>query len=150
MITNYKSGQDLKDSLPLAWSALMKYLDCSPEEEKSYLENIDELVNTLREIGENEESMDYSYIHNTYSSEVIEGFQFVVTGSEYRKDHSICEEEMDLDVTVIDVKAEKEEKKNKKSKQEILNLENWTKFVSESTTEQLLEKLKKIKFPREK
>jgi len=147
MRKTYKSGKELLENRPEVWKILMEYLYASTDEEEEYLDEITSLVEVIREAHVNsKETVDSCYITETYITEEIDGFVFEVVGSSYRKDQSVCDEELEESFTVIDVKAEKKAKKEKKANQEIENISNWKKFIEDSSIEELLQKLKKVKF----
>jgi hypothetical protein len=113
------------------------------------MEDIDDLIEYIRESGSSEESVDYDYIHNTYTSSTGDDkFTFEVHGSSYRKDQCICDEEIDGEVTVIDSEMLKLEKKAKKAGDATRNTGLWNTLFMEKDLEELKAELLKYKFPK--
>lgn len=147
MRTTYTSGKELKEKNPLAWRALMDDWEASAEEEKEFLNDISHLVDTIREgYLDSKETTDSCYIYETYITDERSGFKFEVYGSSYRKDQCICDQEMSDEITVIDVEAEKKAKIKEKNNKEEKNYIDWKGFIDNATPDQLLEKLKTVKF----
>jgi len=61
---------------------------------------IKEMVDFICEAGDFEEETDYCYIHRNYSCDIGD-YIFQATGSSYRKDQCVCEEEMDYESITI-------------------------------------------------
>lgn len=111
--------------------------------------DIEELVELLRESGNSEESVDSCYIHNTYTTKTSDGkFMFVVTGSSYRKDQCVCDQEMDQDVTVTDLVLLQVEKEVKEAEASDRESKTWVSFFEGKTFEDLKSELLKYKFPK--
>lgn len=149
----YESVTELKEEQPKAWDALFKYLSKNEnldfEFEEENLKNIEYLVDLICEVSiDCKESIDSYNVINEYYTEEIDGFVFSVTGSSYRKDRSVCDEIMDLFIYVKDINLEKIKKEEKKSMQIAKNISDWTKFINESSTEQLLDKLQNVKLKK--
>jgi hypothetical protein len=110
-----------------------------------------DLIGDLREWGDGTEEVDSCYITETYQMITDDGkFCFEVVGRSYRKDHSVCDEQMDDHVTVTDlemVKAEKAAKKAEASQKDVIK---WNEFYEGKTLDQLKEALLAFKFPTKK
>lgn len=111
------------------------------------IEEIEDLIEMIREGGNNTESTDRNYIYNDYEIQV-EGFNFSVSGSSYRKDQSICDEEMDDTVTVVDVNMFKEEKRKNEEQHKNENIQSWNAWFENKSIEQMKEYLLTTKFPK--
>lgn len=109
---------------------------------------ISDLVADLREWGDGTEEVDSCYITETYQMITDDKkFCFEVVGRSYRKDQSVCDEEMDDEVTVTDLEMLKVEKAAKKETEKNKDLSNWEKWFEGKSVEQLQEVLLTFKFP---
>jgi hypothetical protein len=116
------------------------------------MDSMEDLIGVLRDIGDGEEQIDSCYITVNYESSTDDGkYGFIVTGSSYRKDQSICDEEMGDDITIIDLEreriAEEEKKKAKKAQDLSKSVETWNNFFDGKSLEDLKTELLKYKFP---
>lgn len=110
-----------------------------------------ELIGDLREWGDGTEEVDSCYITETYQMITDDGkFCFEVVGRSYRKDHSVCDEQMDDHVTVTDLEMVKAEKAAKKAEASQKDNVKWNEFFEGKTLEQLKEALLVFKFPTKK
>jgi len=76
------------------------------------IDNMEVLVMTIRECAsDSSEKTDSYYIIETYTVKTSDKkFKIEVVGKSYRKDHCVCEQEMIMEVTVIDMEILKQEK----------------------------------------
>jgi hypothetical protein len=93
-----------------AFDALMK----DAEQYECTFDDLDDLQEYIKEGGDYNEEMGSSYVENSYFMEV-NGFLFECYGSQYIKDQSICDEQMDSSVYVTNVNEKKEADKKAKS-----------------------------------
>ena len=111
------------------------------------VEDMTDMTEFLREISDGgKESVSSDYITTTYTVSG-KGFDIKVVGEAYRKDHSICDEELREEITVVDLKMQKEEKMLKKKQDETSVSLRWDEFFDGKTLAQLKTELKKYKFP---
>ena len=109
---------------------------------------ISELVADLREWGDGTEEVDSCYITETYQMITNDGkFCFEVVGRSYRKDHSVCDEEMDDEVTVTDLETLKAEKDVKKAEAANADKEKWDKWFVGKDFYTVQKSLRETKFP---
>jgi hypothetical protein len=107
-----------------------------------------DLIGDLREWGDGTEEVDSCYITETYQLITEDGkFCFEVVGRSYRKDQSVCDEEMDDTVTVTDLEMFEAEKKAKKEEAKNKDKSNWETWFKGKSVEQLQEVLLTFKFP---
>jgi len=95
-----------------------------------------DIINLIREWGDYEKEIDSLYITKTYYTDTYDGkFTLEAIGTSYLKDQSICDEQMEDEITVIDnialeIQAEQEKAiKAKKKKTEHAN--KWVEFIKE-------------------
>ncbi len=117
-------------------------------DEEITLDTLDELIEYIRETGDNDESKDYSYIYNTYSIQIGD-WKLSAFGSSYLKDHSICDEQMSEEIEIENMEIARQEKLKKKEDMENNNKNSWTTFVNSKSKDEILEFLinNKVKFP---
>jgi len=112
---------------------------------------IEEVVECLRESYDDyDETTGSCYITCTYHT-TIDGFRFEVDGSSYRKDQSVCDEEMGDGFSVVSLDEEKKKKEKAKNAKRAKSDENWREFFVKIdgyiTPEKAFELLKDYKFP---
>jgi len=107
-----------------------------------------DLIGDLREWGEGTESVDSCYITETYEMITDDGkFCFEVVGTRYRKDQSICDEEMEDHVTITDLEILKAEKAEAKAKTQNADREKWDKWFRHKDIHDIKAYLRETKFP---
>ena len=88
-----------------------------------------ELIQDLRESGDGTEEVDSCYITETYQTITSDGkFCFEVIGQSYRKDQSVCDEEMLPELYITDLvmlEAEKAAKKSESKNKDRVKWDNW-------------------------
>jgi len=110
-----------------------------------------DLIGDVREWGDGEETTDSCWIYETYSMYTDDDkFIFEVIGKSYRKDHSVCEQEMEGTLTVIDIEMRVAEKRAKKAELAQKDTIKWNEFFEGKTLDQLKEALLVFKFPTKK
>ena len=110
--------------------------------------DLSECIQTIRDCEDSsDETVDSDYIHNTYSL-TTKNIKFEVVGSSYRKDHSVCDEEMQDYIVVIDLEAEKKEKAEKKAKEKAGAEAKWKDLFDSKSKEELFEIIKNLPFPK--
>ena len=132
-----------------ALDALTKFVNGEFEDNTPF-EDMDELIDMIRECGESESDKDSFYINTDWTLDIGD-WKFIASGSEYLKDHCICDMEMSDSIEVIDVIAEKSAKKAEKTKRaEKKALESkakWETFFEGKSKEEIVEYLMKCEFP---
>ena len=113
------------------------------------ISEMSELISDLREGHDcDDETVDSCYIYNTYSLSTDDGkYLFEVTGSSYRKDHSVCDEKMQDHVTVTDLEMLKAEKDVKKAEAANADKEKWDKWFVGKDFYTVQKSLRETKFP---
>ena len=99
--------------------------------------DISNIIGLIQEWGDYEKEIDSCYITKTYQLDTDDGkFTLEVIGSFYLKDQSICDEQIEDEITVIDneiLKAQAEiEKAAKSEKKKVENSKKWQDFINES------------------
>ena len=132
-----------------ALDALMKF-SIEEFDVDTPIEDMDELIDMIQECGERESGKDSFYINTDWTLDIGD-WKFIASGSEYLKDHCICDMEMSDSIEVIDVIAEKSAKKAEKTKRaEKKALESkakWETFFEGKSKEEIVEYLMKCEFP---
>jgi hypothetical protein len=113
---------------------------------KEEAHDMETLIAYIKDSGYSEETTDSNYIYNEYIITTPE-FKFAVTGSSYRKDQSVCDEEMDGKVYITDLVAQKAAKAEEKAKKAVLDELKWKELFDAHTKEELFDLLKASKFP---
>lgn len=148
-VRNHDSIESFKTNDPIAWEALRKYFE---EDESISWDNIQGLAQDIRSADDefNDETVDSCYISQEYAFTTDDGkFRFSVTGSSYRKDQSVCEEEIDPTITVTDLEMQKEEKQQKKKEKVVESENQWKEFFKGKALEEILKDLQtNYKFPK--
>jgi len=138
---------EFKAQMPVAYKLLVADYIKNVEEKH---EDFSDLVDYIRESYlDSKETVDSDYITEVYKFN-LEGFKFEVVGTQYRKDQSICDEEMIQEITITDIAKDKEEKKTKKESKADANELLWHNFIIESSTEQVFQMIKHFDFPKKK
>ena len=107
-----------------------------------------ELIEALRESGDGTEEVDSCYITETYQTITSDNkFCFEVIGQSYRKDQSLCEEEMLDDVYVTDLVMMKAEKTAKKEEAKNKDKVKWDNWFKDKTIKEIVSQLRETKFP---
>ena len=97
-----------------------------------------------------EETIDSCDITNTYYK-IIEGYRFEVFGTSYRKDQSVCDQEMDQSIEIHDIEAEKAVIVEADNSNRLYNRNHWSDFLTmdlllPENRELLLNKLEKVEY----
>ncbi len=153
-IRGYDNFKKFSKNEPEAIKSLLETLQIEELEIEDYDEEtfpvttIEELVGLLRQnTYHSDESVDANYITTTYTLTTTDKkFKFEVIGSAYRKDQSICEEEMVPEVIVYDVTLEKEETASKKLQEQAKNTAMWDIWFNGKTLEEIKSALRTKKF----
>lgn len=112
------------------------------------ISKMSELIGDLREWSDSTEEVDSCYITETYEMMTADGkFCFEVIGTKYRKDQSICDEEMQDHVTVTDLEMLKAEKAEAKAKTQSADREKWDKWFMGKDIYDIKVYLRETKFP---
>lgn len=139
----YSKLEELKAS-PY-YEVLTKYFE---EDENYSMDDFLSIIEAIRDCYDNsEESVDSDYIHNDYEL-TIENIKFCVTGSSYRKDHSVCDEQMGESISVTDLELEKKEKAEKKAKEKGASESKWKELFDSKSKEELFEIIKNLPYPK--
>jgi hypothetical protein len=120
--------------------------------EETDFESVDGICELIRECNDDyDETTDSCYITCTYHM-TIGGWRFEVDGNSYRKDQSVCDEELDDGFAVISLEQQKKDKISKKKAERAKSDEKWRTLVSsvEGTMEpeDVFNMLKDYKFPK--
>lgn len=94
-----------------------------------------------------DEEVDSCYITQNYSMKIGNKYLLETSGSSYRKDMSVCDEQWDEWVCITDIAKEKESKEKKKKDNAKENEKMWEDLFEGSTKEEILGWLKETKFP---
>ena len=119
-----------------AMQALMKYF-LEEFDNSDPIENMDELISSIQDAGESNERKEYWDIVTEYILNIGD-WKFIASGSQYLKDHCICDMEMSDVVEIIDVVSEKLDKKKKKEIKAIENKSKWIKFFENKSKEEII------------
>ena len=124
-------------------------------------EDIEGLQEGIREGGNSAKTVDYSYIYRTYTLTTA-NFQLIAVGASYLKDQSVCDEQWEEGVEIIDLREEIKRREEKAHFAIVESDKQWEKFVDnidfiEAGTEiedvnkkKLLEALQQFQFPKSK
>ena len=141
--------EKIKQVPQAALDALVKY-SIEEFDVDTPIEDMDELIDMIIECGKRKSGKDSYYINTDWTLDIGD-WKFIASGSEYLKDHCICDMEMSDSIEVIDVVAEKLVKKLKKSKEaEIKAFQSkskWVDFFEGKSKEEIIEYLMKCEFP---
>lgn len=134
---------------------LMETLEIS-QEDFDEMDTLEQIIDLICEYGDYDEEVDSCYITRDYTCESEDGkFEYECSGSSYRKDQCVCDEQMDYECfLIIDNEAKKMAKKAKKApKKEKAKSESdkkWDEFFSNFLNcgkDDMVSELKKYKFP---
>ncbi len=147
-ITRYKSIQEFKDQAPEAWKALQDFFEGDDQVDWKTIQGLADYIRCCDQ-EMNDEEVDSCYITQEYGITTDdETFRFSVTGSSYRKDQSVCDEEIDPSITVTDLTELEKEKTLKKDKKAQENIQQWADFFKDKSFEEVKEELSKKQFPK--
>jgi len=115
-------------------------------------ESMEEICELIREASyDYKESTDSCYITCTYFLK-IEDWKFEIDGNSYRKDQSVCDEELDDGFTLTSIEQEKKNKLSKQKADRAKSDESWRALLSSikdnATPEEIFNTLKEYKFPK--
>ena len=120
------------------------------EEWDQEVETVEDIISGIQEGWDYEETTSSDYITRTFST-TIGNWQLEVDGNSYRKDQSVCDEEMDEGFTLTNLEDERKATKKAKNAKRATSDENWRALFSsidESVTpEKAFDMLKDYKFP---
>ena len=107
------------------------------EDKYEPMTEIDNIIGLIQDWGDYDKEIDSCYITKTYQLDTDDGkFTLEVIGTSYLKDHSICDEKMEDEITVIDnemLRVQSEiEKVIKAEKKKVENVKKWQDFINES------------------
>jgi hypothetical protein len=119
------------------------------DDDELSLQSIDDVIEYIRDYGDSRESVDYSYINYEYSRDIGK-WRLYAYGSCYRKDQSICDEEMSETIEIEDLELTKIEKAQKKQQKLNDHQERWEALFNHHTPTEVLQFIKdqKIPFPK--
>jgi hypothetical protein len=121
------------------------------EEWDAPAETVEDIIEGIRDAWNYEETTDSCYITRSYSVTIGDEWRLEVDGNSYRKDMSVCEEEMDDGFTLTDLAKERKSKERAKNAKRAKSDENWRKLFSSIdgsvTPEKAFEMMKDYKFP---
>jgi hypothetical protein len=158
----YTDFNEFLEKEPLAVKALLTEFDAegdqlmtsdynwkTGETTERPMEDMDDLVSMIRECNHNsEEEVSSDYITKTYTmGSEDDNFEFQVVGNSYRKDQSVCDEELENELTVIDLVMKESEDAAKKAAKANADREKWEIFFKGKDLEELKAELITYKFP---
>lgn len=132
---------------PRALDALRAKIEEDGDSENFPIESIEDIIEYIREGWNYNKTVDSCYINYEFTTEVGD-WLFTAYGSEYIKDSCICDMQMAEEISVESFKEIKERKAKKKAEKAEKAANKWTNLVKDfNTVDELLEELKKYKFP---
>lgn len=100
------------------------------------MNSLDDIIEVIQECGNRTEKMDSYWLTRTYKFDTDDGkFSFIAIGQSYRKDRSLCDEEMNDSAEM------------KKAAEASKSIDAWNKFFEGKDLEELKASLLKYKFP---
>ncbi len=119
-----------------------------PEDE---FETVEDICYLIREANNGyDETTDSCYITCTYHM-TIDDWRFEVDGNSYRKDQSVCDEELEDGFTLISIEQQKKDYQSKQKADKAKSDESWRALLdsisNEMSPENVFNMLKDYKFP---